>query len=128
MVPAGGSTSLININDSEAHTTVHPQEPPLLRARTVSSTTVPREEGEADSVDRLKCIQMLHAEMDHVHSDGLTDEEEAREDLNYPFEDPLSPLPPSSSPPQLFSSSPYASSQSSASGMEPSKMVGVIIS
>ncbi|KAG8218840.1 hypothetical protein J3R82DRAFT_4519 [Butyriboletus roseoflavus] len=99
---------------------------PSLRARTVSSATAPREEREADSVDRLECIQMLHTESDHVRGDGLaclTDEEETREDFDYPCEDPHSPLPPSSSPPQLFSSSPYASSQSSASGTEPSKMV-----
>ncbi|KAH0840117.1 hypothetical protein J3R83DRAFT_1093 [Lanmaoa asiatica] len=121
-VPAGGSTSSMNINDWEAHAIVHSQEPPLLRARTVSSAAAPGDEREGD---HLSCIQMLRTELDHVRSTGLVrlvDEEQTREDFDYPCEDLRSSLPPSS-PPQLFSSSPYASSQSSVSGAEPSKKV-----
>ena len=132
MIPAGGSTSATNINDSEPEvpTIVHSQEQPLLRSRTASATA-PRDEreGEADSDDPFNCTQMLHTELDRVYGAGLaclTHEEEICEDLDYPCEDFPSSLPPSSSPLQLFSSSPCVSSQSSAGGVEPSKMVRVI--
>lgn len=123
---------MTDIDNSEAHTIVYLQGPPPLHARTLPSATGLRDEREADSENRLECIQMLPTGLDHVQGSGLvrfTDEEETREDedFDHPCEDFLPPLPPSSSPPQLFSSSPYASSQSSVGDIEPSKTVRVFI-
>lgn len=116
---------MVNINDAEVHTIIYPQESPLLRARTVSPVTSPINETEMNPDIRLSSI-LLHTELDHVQTDGLahqTDEEKTGEDFDYPCEDFLPSLPPSSSPPQVFSSSPFPSSQSSAGDVEPSKAV-----
>jgi hypothetical protein len=95
----------MNIDDSdEAPTIIYPQESPLLRARTVP-VTPSRDEREADPDACLNSIQMLHTELDRAQSAGLarlTDEEETRENFDYPCENFLPSLPPSSSPPQLF--------------------------
>lgn len=126
VVPACGSPLATNISNSEVPPTAYSQEPALLCQETASTATPRDERGEADPDDSLNCTQILPEELHLAHSTDLarlTDGEETREDIDYPCEDFPSSLPPSSSPPQLFSSSPCASSQSSASGGERSKMV-----
>lgn len=85
--------------------------------RTDSPATPPRDEGDANLDDRS---------LDDIPTAGLarlTDEKKAQEDIDCSYEDILPSMLPSSSPPQLFSSSPYASSQSSVGDVEPSKTV-----
>ncbi|KAF8558781.1 hypothetical protein OG21DRAFT_983151 [Imleria badia] len=121
--PASG---MVNIDDAEAPTIDYHQASPLLRARTVSPATSPPDEREADPDEGLNSIQTLHTGLDNVQTDGLahlTDEGNTGEDFDYPCEDFLPSLPPSSSPPHVLSSSPYASSQSSVGDVEPSKTV-----
>lgn len=125
-VPADGSTSVADINESKDDAITLPLEP--LLSPQVFPETASGDEGEPEPDEPSNCI---HISPDLVHSDGLDpliEEEHTREDFDDPCDDLPSSVPPSSSPPQLFSSSPCVSSQSSSSDVEPSKVARVIVS
>lgn len=112
----------MNIDPAEAPTFASPQESPSLRARITSSEAPPPNEPDHHLNSNL------HTELDDIQSVSLprlADEDETEEGFGCPCEDRPPSLPPSSSPPQLFSSSPYTSSQSSTGDVEPLKMVRV---
>lgn len=130
-IPAASeSRSAVDFDGLEVPTIIRSQES-LLCSRTAPETN-PRGDGErkANPDDASDPFQMLDTEADQTHETDvayLTDlEEKTREDFDHTCGDLPSSQLPSSSPPQLFSSSPCASSQSSVGDIEPSKMVRVI--